>query len=207
MSEIGTVYHVDDDPLVRRSVELLVRSVHLDYLGFSSVNDFLAAGPPQGPACLITDLRMPGLNGMELVRHASSRTIQMPILVFTAHADVAVAVAAMKAGVVDFIQKPASDQLLLDAIQSALSLDLRRHSQRALHRQTADRLNTLSSGERQVLDLIVEGKSNKAIATTLGISYKTVEARRARLMEKMGHETLAGLLADVLRWQLSQDPR
>lgn len=200
MSEDATVYHVEDEPLIRRTMEMLARSVRLGYAGFGSVAEFLAGGR-DGPGCLVTDLRMPGLGGMELIRHVQARGMGLPILVFTAFAEVEVAVAAMKAGVADFIQKPASDQVLLEAIQSAVALDARRRSARQRRERTAAKIDGLNPGERQVLEAVVRGRSNKEIASALTVSQKTVEARRSRLMEKMGHETLAGLLVEVIEWR------
>lgn len=198
-----TVYHVDDDNLFRRALELLVESVQVGYAGYSSAQAFLESPRSDNPSCLVTDVRMPGLSGMELLRHCSARGIHMPIIVCTGHAEVTLAVASMKAGAFDFFEKPVRNQALLESIQSALLLDGQCRQERARHQKTADRLLTLTPGEEAVLNRILLGMGYKEIAKELQVSSKTVEARRARLLEKMACETVAELLAVVLSYRLA----
>jgi len=197
-----TIYHVDDDLLIRRTVEFLARSVQVAYKGFANAQTFLESNPPDGPGCILTDLRMPGLSGMELLRRCIDRAIGMPVIIFTAYAEVPLAVHALKSGAFDFLQKPAGDQVMLETLQAALLFDARRLLEKKRHEATAARLLTLTPGEREVLELLVTGQANKVIARELGISYKTVEARRTKLMEKMQTETLAELIAQVLSYRL-----
>jgi FixJ family two-component response regulator len=197
-----TIYHVDDDVLIRRTVEFLARSVQVAYRGYGTAQSFLESDPPDGPGCVLTDLRMPGLSGMELLRRCVDRAIGMPVIIFTAHAEVPLAVHALKSGAFDFLQKPAGEQAMLETIQAALLFDARRLIEKKRHEVTAARVLTLTPGEREVLDLLVQGRANKVIASELGISYKTVEARRTKLMEKMEAETIADLIAAVLSYRL-----
>ncbi|MFQ3593140.1 MAG: response regulator [Gemmataceae bacterium] len=197
-----TIYHVDDDLLIRRTIEFLARSVQVAYKGFANAQAFLESDPPDGPGCILTDLRMPGLSGMELLRRCIDRAIGMPVIIFTAYAEVPLAVHALKSGAFDFLQKPAGDQVMLETLQAALLFDARRLIEKKRHQATASRLLTLTPGEREVLELLVAGQANKVIARELGISYKTVEARRTKLMEKMQTETIAELIAVVLSYRL-----
>ena len=197
-----TIYHVDDDMLIRRTVEFLARSVQVAYKGFASAQAFLESDPSDGPGCILTDLRMPGLSGMELLRRCIDRSIGMPVIIFTAHAEVPLAVRALKSGAFDFLEKPAGEQVMLETLQAALLFDARRLIEKKRHEATAARLLLLTPGEREVLDRIVEGQAYKAIASELGISYKTVEARRTKLMEKMETETVAEVIAAVLSYRL-----
>jgi FixJ family two-component response regulator len=196
------VFHVDDDPLVRRSVETVMRSVGTPYRGYPTAQAFLDAWAEDAPGCLVSDMRMPGLGGMELLRLCAARKFRLPVIFLTAYAEVGLAVAAMKAGVFDFLEKPCGDQALLEAVQGAIAEDARRRAARARHGATAARLAQLSRGEYEVLGQMVEGKNNKAIAAALRVSVKTVEARRARVMEKLQVESLVELMSRILGYRL-----
>jgi FixJ family two-component response regulator len=189
-----TVFVVDDDAAVRDSLGLLLRSMGLPVETFDSARAFLDAGRDQRQGCLVLDIRMPGMSGLELQQELITRHSLLPIVFITGHGDVPMAVEAMQAGAVDFIQKPFRDQDLLDRINQALEKDAqgrRMLAERALiHR----RLQTLTPREREVLTMIVAGKANKVIAGDLNLSQRTVEIHRARVMEKMGAHSLAHLV-------------
>jgi FixJ family two-component response regulator len=201
MTAPPTVFHVDDDGLVRRELAILLQSVGLPSEGYETVAQFLAACGPERPGCLVVALRLPDQSGLDLLRHCCRQGIHLPAVVLTGHGEVPLAVEAMKLGAVDFLEKPCSDHTLLGSIRNALTLDGQRRQERARQMQTAHRLALLSPGERDVLRLMLAGKGYKTIAAELSISYKTVEARRAKIMHKMSCETLAGLLAFVLSYQ------
>jgi len=201
MTAPPTVFHVDDDLPVRRKLESLLQSVNLPVEGYETVAEFLARCGPERSGCLVVDLRLPDQSGLELLRCCARQGIHLPAIILTGHGEVALAVEAMKLGAIDFLEKPCSDHCRLESIRKALALDGRRRQERARQQQTARRLVLLSSGERDVLRLMLAGNGYKAIAAELAISYKTVEARRAKIMQKMGCETLAHLLALVLSYQ------
>jgi FixJ family two-component response regulator len=195
------VYHVDGDPVWLRKVDALVRSVGLPIESYETGSQFLSCARPDQPGCLVTEARLPDLSGLDLVRRGARLGLFLPPIVLTAYAEVPLAVEAMKLGLVDFLEKPCSDQVLLDRIRSTLALDTRRRQERVRHQETAERLALLKPPETDVLRLLLVGKAYKAIACDLKISVKTVEARRSKLMEKMACESLAQLLAKVLSWQ------
>lgn len=200
------IYQVDDDALIRRTVALLAATIQIPHVGFPSVQAFFESHPPDGPGCILTDLRMPGLSGTELLRRCPEQGLGMPIIVFTAHADVPVVVRTMKLGAFDFLEKPGSEQLMIEAIQSAIHFDAQRLVEKRKHERTASRLLTLNPGQREVLEGMVRGAPYKVLAAELDVSYKTVEARRGKVLEKMGCETVAELLAQVIsyrEWLLS----
>lgn len=196
-----TVFHVDDDPLVRRSVELLLRSVGTPLRSFGSVREFLEQWAGDVHGCLVSDMRMPGLSGMDLLRHLKARKIRLPVIFLTAHAEVRLAVAALKAGVFDFLEKPCGDQTLLNAVQRAIAEDARRRTIRAATEATAARLALLNPGENEVLELVLDGQTNKTIAAQLGISVKTVEARRTKIMEKLECDSMARMIARIVGYR------
>ncbi|MGH7788010.1 MAG: response regulator transcription factor [Candidatus Binatia bacterium] len=194
-TELGpTVYVVDDDPAMRSSLRWLIESVGLTVCTCASAQEFLRTYQPTDPGCLVLDVRMPGMSGLDLQAELHSRKIRIPILIITGYAEVPLAVRAMKAGAFDFIEKPFSDQTLLDRIRAAVAQDeVRRRRQAA--RQEAERLlSLLTARERDVLNRVVTGKSNKVIAAELVLSTKTVEVHRAHVMEKLRADSLADLI-------------
>lgn len=194
MSDSKLVYIVDDDPGVRDSLGLLMKSVGLESREFGSAADFLDSYDPSIPSCLVADIRMPGLSGLELQQVLLDRHAEIEIIFITGHGDVPMAVKAMKAGALDFIQKPFRDQELLDRINSALQEDQERRESHEEISVIQERLDTLTPREKEVLDKVVEGCANKVIAMDLGVSQRTVELHRARVMHKMGVRSLAQLV-------------
>lgn len=190
----STVYIVDDDQAIRHAMELLMRSVGLDYEIFHSGDDFLVNYSSGRAGCLVLDIRMPGLGGLELQDKLLEMGSTLPIIFITGHGDVPMAVEAMQKGAVDFIQKPFRDQELLDRIGEALKTDRERRSEREKKAEVMGRISKLTNREREVLDLVVTGKPNKVIAYELGVSQRTVEIHRARVMEKMQARSLADLV-------------
>ncbi|RRH91023.1 response regulator [Mesorhizobium tamadayense] len=197
------VHVVDDDVDVRKSLGFLLATADFAVRLHESATAFLATEPKEIDGCIVTDVRMPGIDGIEFLRQLKARGLRAPVIVMTGHADVALAVQAMKEGAADFIEKPFDDQVLIDAIRSALSS---RNKATATHPQSSDirkNLDTLSERERQVLDGLVSGLPNKTIAYDLGISPRTVEIHRANVMSKMG----AGSLSHLVRMALIADPK
>lgn len=196
-----TVFIVDDDPGIRKAMQLLLKSVGLRSEIFASGDEFLARFDPERPGCLILDIRMPGLGGLELQERLLGAGNSLPIIFITGHADVPMAVEAMQKGAFDFVQKPVRDQELLERIKAALGSDRRARSEQARRAGVAARLGTLTVREREVMDLVVTGKPNKVIAYELGVSQRTVEIHRARVMVKMQ----ARSLPDLVRMTLNAD--
>lgn len=189
------VFVVDDDPAVRDSLRWLLSSVDLHAETFASAQEFIDAYEPDQLGCVLVDVRMPGMSGLELQEELAARGTLMPVIIITGHSDVQMAVRAMKSGAFDFIEKPFNDQALLDLVQKALDenkLTVRTRTQKDGIRE---RFDLLSPRERQVLEQIVLGEPNKRIAFNLGLSEKTVEAHRAKVMDK----TQAGSLAELIR--------
>ena len=199
-----TVFVVDDDEAFRRSVQWLLASVNLKAALCASAQEFLRAVRPGQIGCLVTDVRMPGVSGLDLQRMMAEREIHLPVIVMTAHGDVDMAVRAMKEGAMDFLQKPFNDQVFLDLVQKAIGDSVRAEHDRRRQAALRRRLEQLTPRERQVLELVVEGKTNRAIADTFAISEKTVEAHRARVMDKTGAKSLAELMKLVLALDLHQ---
>jgi FixJ family two-component response regulator len=189
------VFVIDDDDSVRRSLERLLRSVNLDVQTFSTAREFLAQGLPDRPSCVVLDLRLPGPSGLELQESLIKSGHDVPIIFISGHADVPSSVHAIKAGAVDFLQKPFSDQALLDIIHGALRRDRASRQERAEIAGIRMRFDTLTPRERDVLGLVIQGRLNKQIAGDLGISEKTVKFHRGRVMEK----TQAGSVAELVR--------
>ena len=195
---VPTVFIVDDDDAVRGSLRLLLKSVGLTATPLATAKDFLATYDPQQPGCLVLDVRMPSMSGLELQQQLNLRGAVIPVIFITGHGDIPMAVEAMQQGAFDFLQKPFRDQDLIDRIQRALAKD---QSARAELRQRAglrERFESLTPREREVLDLVTSGKPNKVMAADLGVSQRTVEIHRARVMEKMHASSLAQLVRMVM---------
>ena len=189
-----TVFIVDDDDAVRRFLSGLVHSIDLRVEAHASAQDFLDAYEPGCPGCLLLDVRMPGMSGLELQRELAGHSIDLPVIILTGHGNVPVAVQAMKAGAVDFIEKPFNNELLLDRIQTAVAQSVRADTGQAKRKEIMGRVALLTPRERQVFDLVVAGESNKGVARRLSISEKTVEIHRANVMKKMRAKSLASLV-------------
>ena len=192
--DAALVYIVDDDDAIRDSLSLLMRSVGLASETHESAADFLQAYEPDKLSCLIADIRMPGLSGLELQQELNERHAEVPIIFITGHGDVPMAVKAMQAGAMDFIQKPFRDQDLLDKIHKALQEDRERRTSRREVSVIRERLDTLTPRETEVMQKVVQGCANKVIAMDLGVSQRTVELHRARVMHKMRVRSLAELV-------------
>ena len=196
-----TVFLVDDDEAVRDSLALLMKSVALTSRSFASAGDFLAAYDPDSPGCLILDIRMPGMSGMELQQKLMDMRAKLPIIFITGHGDIPMAVEAMQRGAVDFIPKPFRDDELLDRINKALESDRKNRDSLVEREVIEERIEKLTPREKQVLELVVQGKANKVIAGDLEVSQRTVEIHRARVMEKMQVRSVAQLVRMVLQIQ------
>ncbi|MCW8844330.1 MAG: response regulator transcription factor [Gammaproteobacteria bacterium] len=194
-----TVFVVDDDEPVRDSLRMLMRSVGLNAETFSGAAEFLAAYDPDHPGCLVLDIRMPGMSGMELQDKLNEMHAILPIIFITGHGDVPMAVKAIQYGAADFIQKPFRDQDLLDRINKAIEQDASNRAQLLETRDIEERLSNLTPREKEVLELIVDGRPNKVIAADLEVSQRTVEIHRARVMDKMRASSLAHLVRMVMR--------
>jgi two-component system response regulator FixJ len=192
------VHIIDDDDAVRDSLALLLGTADLEVQTYASAVTFLAAAPQHASGCILTDVRMPDMDGLTLLRRLGEAGIRLPVIVMTGHGDVPIAVEALKAGAVDFLEKPFDDERLIAAIRNALDISRAVLSQAAANADTIARMGSLTPRERQVLDLLVAGKPNKVIAFDLGASPRTVEVHRARVMEKMGVRSLAELVRIVI---------
>jgi FixJ family two-component response regulator len=191
-----TIYVVDDDPSVRDSMELMLKSVGFDVKTFGSAQDFLEAKLQEDLGCLVLDVRMPGMSGLELQEKLVSAKTPLPVIFITGHGTVPISVRAMKAGAVDFLQKPFEEQDLLDAINRAVARQREKKSKKDQSKELQLRLTALTTREYEVFSLLVTGMANKEIAFELGTSERTIKAHRARIMEKMN----AGSLADLVRF-------
>jgi len=191
MSDETTVYIVDDDPAILDSLQALVESEGYRAITFGSAVDFLASDEPAGAAgCLIADVRMPGMGGLELQQELNARGVRLPVIIMTGHGDIPLAVSAMKAGAVDFLEKPFDENALLGSIRRATDKpEIATEVQQIL-----DRMAALTPREKEVLELLVLGRANKVIAYELSISPRTVEIHRARVMDKMSARSLAELV-------------
>lgn len=187
-------YVIDDDKAVRGSLRWLIESVGLPVQTYESAREFLATFEDNHPGCIVLDVRMPDMSGLELQEHLAAQQVKMPIIIITGHGDVPMAVRALKGGAVDFIEKPFNDQALLDRIQHALQNDMESCQKRASLEQARKGLTQLTKREMEVLDRVINGESSKRIAAELGLSTKTVEAHRAKIMQKLHVKSVAELV-------------
>jgi FixJ family two-component response regulator len=188
------IYLVDDDDAVRDSLGMLFESIGLAHEAYPSALDFLQHYDAKRPACLVADIRMPGLSGLELQQRLNDQRAEIPIIFITGHGDVPMAVTAMKSGAADFIQKPFRDQDLIDRINKALERDRERRKSRAEEDEIRSRIALLTPREKEVMQRVVRGQANKVIAMDLGVSQRTVELHRARVMRKLKMRSLAELV-------------
>jgi len=192
------VYVVDDDQAVRDSLRWLIESVGLHVKTFSNGQELLENFNEEEISCLVLDVRMPGISGLDLQQRLKNMNAKIPVIIVTGHADVPMAIQAMKAGAFDFIEKPYSDQLLLERIQCAIEQDDCFKQQQAVNNEINERIDSLTPREREVMGLVVGGHSNKSIAKELGVSIKTVEVHRGNLMTKMKASSLSELVRLVM---------
>jgi FixJ family two-component response regulator len=189
------VYVVDDDFSVREAIKSLIRSVGLRVETFGTAQEFLHSARPDAPGCVVLDVRLPGLSGLDLQRELAAHGIYLPVIFITGHGDIPMSVRAMKAGALEFLTKPFRDQDLLDAIQQALERDRSARQQRSETAEVRERFDSLTAREREVMGLVVSGLLNKQIAGELGTSEVTIKIHRSQVMKKMG----AGSLAELVR--------
>ena len=205
----GTVLVVDDDPALRESVGRLLRSLALETQLFASISDFLESDPPDGPACLVLDVRMPGKSGLDLQRELAAANRELPIVFITGHGDIPMSVQAMKGGAIEFLTKPFRDQDLLDAIQLGLSRDRVRWENEKVLATLKERFASLSPRERDIMIQVARGRLSKQIAGDIGIAEGTVKVHRSRAMQKMKARSLPelGRMADKLKLVLDEPQR
>ncbi|MCP5159374.1 MAG: response regulator transcription factor [Gammaproteobacteria bacterium] len=194
MNSTPTVFLIDDDQAIRDAVGLLLRANGLAVESFASADDFLASNAIRWPSCLLLDVRMPGMSGLDLQKHLQARNQRIPIIFITGHGDVPMAIRAMKAGAFDFVEKPFQAEILLNRIREALVFDAHERCRQAQRDEAAARMALLSPREREVLERVAIGQYNKVIAAELGISISTVEIHRKRVMEKLQAESLSDLI-------------
>ena len=195
MSEEPTVFLVDDDPAVLSSVAKLLQAIFPRVETYGSASELLAALDGSRPGCLVLDVAMPGMSGLELQKKLAEQGVDLPVIFLTGHSSVQMAVSAMQHGAINFLEKPFREQELWDSVRKALETDRRNRRRRARRDQIHQSMAALSAGEREVLQRILAGKSNKEIAADLDLSVRTVEDRRARLMKKLD----VGSLVDLVR--------
>ena len=198
MTTEATVYLVEDDEAVRDSLQMVLESVGHKVVSYSRADTFLEDYSIDMAGCMVLDIRMPGMNGMELQRQLNTRNSILPIIFVTGHGDVPMAVDAMQRGAVDFVQKPYREEELLGKIQQAIAADSENRADLEEKHKIRAKLSDLTPRESQVMELMIEGKANKVIAYDLDISQRTVEIHRARVMEKMGVRSLAHLVRMVM---------
>lgn len=193
------VHIVDDDSEVRDSVQFLVESIDLRAFSYASADSFFESYEDHGPGCVILDLRMPGISGMEALKEMHAHGIYEPVIIMTGHGDVPVAVRSLKLGAFDFLEKPCNDNLLIEKAHKAIQLDVRNRQNRLQKVETEDALRSLTKREQDVLSLLVKGNSNKEVARQLSISPKTIERHRANVMRKLDVGSFAELVQMVER--------
>lgn len=189
---------IDDDEAVRDSLEILLTSVGIQSKTYESAQNFLKQYDPNQPGCLVVDIRMPGMSGLDLQQQLQKMRSPHPLIFVTGHGDVPMAVQAMQDGAFDFIQKPFRDQDLLDRINEALESDLKNRDQRLQEQSIRNRLESLTPREREIIELVAEGKANKVIAAELNLSQRTVELHRAHAMDKMGAKSVAEVVRMIV---------
>ena len=189
-----TVFIVDDDLDTRDSLNSFVESIGYQVAAFDCVHDFLSTYHQDMPGCLILDVRLPKISGLELQDHFQRKDIRIPIIFLTSNSNVSIAVRTMKAGAIDFLEKPFDEQLLLDSIQRAMGIDRKLRETKQQHSRIMEKIGNLSQREEEVLRLLIQGKANKIIASILGLSTKTIETHRAHIMRKLGVSSMAGLM-------------
>ena len=194
MTRASVVFVVDDDPSVRSSLKFLLSSVGLQVESFESAETFLQRKPPDAPSCLVLDVRLRGLSGLDFQRELAARDIRIPIVFVTGHGDIPMSVRAMKAGAIEFLTKPYRDQDLLDAVRVALERDCARREQEKDLTDLRQRFESLTPREQEVISMVVSGMLNKQIAGELGTAENTVKVHRSRAMEKMNAQSFADLV-------------
>jgi RNA polymerase sigma factor (sigma-70 family) len=193
-----TVFVVDDDEEVRSALKLLFESVGLPVICYPSAVDYLAQFDGSRPGCLVVDIRMPGMSGLDMQEKLAQYPIHPPVIIITGHGDVPMTVRAVQAGAVNFIEKPFRDQILLDSVHRAIEIDAERRGEASRLSEIRERLDQLTPREKEVLDLVISGMRNKNISQQLGITLSTVEAHRSRVMEKMQADSLSHLMRMML---------
>ena len=194
MVKRSEVYLIDDDEAIRRSLSFLLRTAGIVAHAYESATEFLQFVDQLAPGCIVTDVRMPGLSGLELVKRLTEKGIRQPVIVITGHGDIPLAVEAMKSGAVDFLEKPFDSKVFLAAVRAALETDDHHAQQAEAREKFKGVMSSLTAREKQVLRSVVEGKPNKAIANELDISPRTVEVHRANVMSKAGASSLSELV-------------
>lgn len=189
-----TVFLVDDDPSARQGLARLLRAARYEVMAFASAREFLDAGPPRGPGCLVLDVRMPEISGLDLQDRLAREKVAMPIIFITGHGDIPMSVQAMKNGAVDFLPKPVDATQLLSAVQQALEMDQVVRKQREEQQSSQNRLGQLSAREHEVMQRVIRGALNKQIAAELGIAEPTVKIHRGRAMAKLGVASVPELI-------------
>ncbi|QDT80392.1 Transcriptional regulatory protein TdiR [Gimesia maris] len=190
----ATVFVVDDDPAIRKSLRWLIESVGLKVQTHELASEFLESYSPEIPGCLVLDIRIPGMSGLELQEKLRERGYDIPVIIVSGYGDVPMAVRAMKAGAIDFLEKPVSDQVLLDYIQKGIETDIINKQNRIQNQDLMERKELLTRREREVMEYVVAGFSSREIAGTLNVSFKTVEAHRAKIMKKMQAKSVPKLI-------------